>query len=74
MGYTNYWYQHEDFTEDEWMKIKIFYHGLNTVHGGGFLQGADHIMQDETTVMVIIYSFQWQLKVKIMKLLCFQKM
>ena len=49
MGYTNYWYQHEDFTEDEWMKIKIFYHGLNTVHGGGFLQGADHIMQDETT-------------------------
>jgi len=49
MGYTNYWYQHEDFTEDEWMKIKIFYHGLNTVHGGGFLQGADHIMQDETS-------------------------
>ena len=43
MGYTNYWYQHEDFTEEEWMKIKIFYHGLNTVHGGGFLQGADHL-------------------------------
>tara|TARA_B110000285_G_C14623935_1_gene380351 strand:+ start:106 stop:486 length:381 start_codon:yes stop_codon:yes gene_type:complete len=49
MGYTNYWYQHEDFTEEEWMKIKIFYHGLNTVHGGGFLQGADHLMQDETS-------------------------
>ena len=41
MGYTNYWYQHEDFTKDEWHKIKVFYHGLILVHGGGAYLEAD---------------------------------
>ena len=35
MGYTNYWYQHEDFTNDEWHKIQVFFHGLKMVYGGG---------------------------------------
>ena len=48
MGYTNYWYQHEDFTKDEWHKIKVFYHGLILVHGGGAYLEADHIINDET--------------------------
>ena len=47
MGYTNYWYQHEDFTNDEWNKIKVFYHGLKMVHGGGEYNEANHIFNDE---------------------------
>ena len=28
MGYTNYWYQTEDFTENEWDTLMAFYRGL----------------------------------------------
>ena len=28
MGYTNYWYQSEDFTENEWDTLMAFYRGL----------------------------------------------
>ena len=48
MGYTNYWYQHEDFTNDEWHKIQVFFHGLKMVYGGGAYLKADHIINDET--------------------------
>ena len=48
MGYTNYWYQYDDFTKDEWHQIKVFYHGLILVHGGGAYLEADHIIIDET--------------------------
>lgn len=48
MGYTNYWHQYEDFTKDEWHQIKVFYHGLILVHGGGAYLEADHIINDET--------------------------
>jgi len=49
MGYTNYWYQHEDFTDEEWHKIQVFFHGLKMVYGGGAYLKADHIINDETT-------------------------
>mgnify|MGYP003624880149 FL=1 len=48
MGYTNYWYQHEDFTNDEWHKIQVFFHGLKMVYGGGAYLKADHIINDQT--------------------------
>ena len=48
MGYTNYWYQHEDFTNDEWHKIQVFFHGLKMVYGGGSYLKADHIINDQT--------------------------
>ena len=49
MGYTNYWYQHEDFTDEEWHKIQVFFHGLKMVYGGGAYLKADHIINDETS-------------------------
>jgi len=48
MGYSNTWNQHENFSEEEWAKIKLFYHGLKLVHGGGALIEADHIIDDQT--------------------------
>ena len=48
MGYSNYWYQYEDFTDKEWHKIEVFFHGLNNVYGGVFIEGDDHLIQDET--------------------------
>jgi len=37
MGYTNYWYQYENFTDEEWDQIKSFFRGMNSVFGGGGL-------------------------------------
>lgn len=38
MGYTNYWYQYEDFTQTEWDCLKAFYQGLEKTF----------VIQDET--------------------------
>ena len=32
MGYTNYWHQHNDFTDDQWKEIKEEYEYVKEVY------------------------------------------
>lgn len=41
MGYTNYWHQHNDFTDEQWKSIKEEYDYIKEVCG--------NIIKDETT-------------------------
>ena len=48
MGYTNYWHQHNDFTNNQWKEIKEEYEYIKEIVG--------FLIQDESTNDIIKFN------------------